>query len=225
MNKRNNFKLGIGVFAMLFTILAITVVVCAQLYPRLKISIFRYDKTDSDKHVEKFSNFRGIITDKIVRLSEELEEIDQNLSYLKNLTINFVTDLDSNKHVVFRGSLQDLQNHWQRTGSLEVFRGRIRTDGNLYSVRSKIYLGDLKGHLNEATITVDLPIKDEEFDTTRDTHSAVTLYALAMDARERRRPKTEINALLAEALNRLPEDHENISGMKVLKEAIDQALK
>ena len=91
-------------------------------------------------------------------------------------------------------------------------------------MRSKIYLGNLKGHLNDATITVDLPIKDEEFDTTRDTHSVVTLYALAMDARQMNRPENEINALLAEALSRFPDNHENMPGMTALKEAITQIL-
>jgi hypothetical protein len=107
---------------------------------------------------------------------------------------------------------------------LQVFWGRVRSSDSNFYVRSEIFLGDLKGYLKQDSITLDLAIVDDEFDTTRDSHTIITLYALGMDALARGRPNNEVVFFLSEANARLPDLTENMLGIADLKKAIKTAL-
>lgn len=194
--------------------------VLAQSAPRLMISIFKYSGIRTERHKSEFKAFKEIIVAKILKLTQEVEAKGTNFSYVSGLTPNFVSDLASDEHVPFTGSQKDLHDHWYSSGALEVLLGRIRSTGSAFSVRSEVFLGDLKGNLKKSFVTLDLPIVDDQFDTTRDSHTIVTLYALAMDAQKRSRPRSDVLAFLSEAYGRLPDLPEQMPGIYDLKQAI-----
>ncbi len=177
----------------------------AQDPPRLSIEIFKYSGLEDDTSEKKFKTFVEIIRDKISRLSEEIESKYSAYNQLNDLALNIVKDADSGEHAAFEGTSNDLYNHWNSSNALEIFLGRLRVQDSTYSVRSKVFLGDLKGALESKTVDIDLLISDEEFDTTKDSHSIITLYALAIDAKRRGQPDEEVLSLLSEAYSRLPE--------------------
>jgi len=70
--------------------------------------------------------------------------------------------------------------------ALQLLRGRVwagEKPGQPYRVESLIYIGSLRGSFPHAEVVVKLPIKPEQVPTTNDSHSAVTYFALAMEAR------------------------------------------
>lgn len=224
MRKRHAILLGFGI---LLGIGSLVILLCNALAdtPRLTISIFKYGGITTPKQEKEFGAFKDIIIAKIVKLTQELEAKGSQFSYVSSLRANFVHGVTSDEHLPFRGSGQDLYDHWYSSGALQVMWGRIRSSDSKSSVRSEIFLGDLKGALDAPSLTLDLPIVDEEFDTTRDSHTVTTLYALAMDAEKRGRPKDEVLMFLSEAYGRLPDLPQDIPGMKGLKEAILQSIK
>ncbi|VAV85114.1 hypothetical protein MNBD_DELTA01-217 [hydrothermal vent metagenome] len=191
--------------------------------PRLSIEIFKYNGLEDDTREKKFKTFVEIIHDKISRLSEEIEYKYDGINQLNDLALNIVKDADSGEHAPFEGTGNDLYDHWNSSNALEVFIGRLRVQDSNYSVRSKVFLGDLKGALESKTVAIDLPISDEEFDTTRDSHSIITLYALAIDAKRRGQPDQEVLSLLSEAYSRLPESSQ-MSMLIDLETAIKETI-
>ena len=196
----------------------------AENAPRLTISIFKYSGIRTERHENEFDAFKEIIVAKILKLTQEFETKGNRFDYISHLTPSFVSDLASNKHLPFIGSQKDLYDHWYSSGALEVLLGRIRSTGSIFSVRSEVFLGDLKGNLENPSLTLDLSIVDEQFDTTRDSHTLITLYALAMDAQGRGRPKDEVLTFLSEAYGRLPDLCEDMPGIKDLKKALIMAI-
>jgi hypothetical protein len=194
--------------------------VMAQSVPRLIISIYKYSGIRTQRQESEFDAFKEIIEAKILKLSQEIGVEGTSLDYVSRLMPSFVSDLASNENLPFTGSRKDLYDHWYTSGALEVLLGRIRSTGSVFSVRSEVFLGDLKGNLKKESVTLDLPISDEQFDTTRDSHTIATLYALAVDAQKRKRPDNEVFAFLSEAYERLPDLPEQMPGIRELKKAI-----
>ncbi|MBA7678840.1 hypothetical protein ES703_87118 [subsurface metagenome] len=115
----------------------------------------------------------------------------------------------------------------QRT-VLNLMRGSIISDDGLtYIVYSCFYLGKLRAYLPHEVITVELPIKSTEFANTKDSHTLVILYALAMDARSLGYPKDRIALFLKAAENKISDLERrrgSLSGdLAGLKRAIRQA--
>lgn len=195
-----------------------------EIKPRLFVSIFKYSKVHSDQEENKFKEFIEIISAKILKLAEELKIKGEKFNYLGQLKTSMVLDEKTGKHKIFEGSMQELDEHWKKSWALEVLNGRLRNQDNIISVRSNIFLGELQGDLAEPIIILDLPISDDEFDSTRDSHSLVTLYAMAMDAKKRGRPPYEIISILSEA-NAIAEDFKKEKpGIEKLQSAIKKSL-
>lgn len=143
--------------------------------PRLIIPLFKYAGTEVGEAQNQFSQFKGIIVRKLTTLIDEL----QDYAYLSKLDIHLpggspISDTLTNpekRHV-----------YWRDTNALELLRGTL-WQGNPYFVDSEIYIGDLRGNFPRREVHTRLLIAPENVPSTNDTHSLVTYYALAMDAR------------------------------------------
>jgi hypothetical protein len=98
---------------------------------------------------------------------------------------------------------------WEKPGVLALFDGLVskaRAEG--YMIRSSIFLGDLgvnaPGGRSIDIVFVDMPLDANEFERIADTHSAVTLLGLALDAREAGLPTTFYMDVASQALEILP---------------------
>jgi hypothetical protein len=149
----------------------------AQADDRTEIHMFRYAGTNDQPAMGAFLDFRDIISQKLLLLAREVTEFDTATNRLR---ITQVRD-QAGDWTAFSADLSMLEGYWRDHGPLGVLLGRIRQRSDGFAVGSSMYLGPLQGDLPQAFVDIDLPIADEQFDTTRDSHSVVTLYALAIE--------------------------------------------
>jgi hypothetical protein len=195
--------------------------------PRVEVALFKYHGAVSghDSGV-KFDVFRGLVEQKIANLRNEvLQDRESRSNALGNL---------SDVHLNYRGD--DLFGvpsdvaRWlhNETRVLNVMRGSIVSDdGRNYIVVSRFHLTGPAESGALHTVTVTLPVKSAEFANTRDTHTLVILYALAMEARRAGRLPDEIALFLAAARNIIA-DLERRSGaltgdLSQIKAAVERA--
>ncbi len=192
--------------------------------PRVSLHFFKYSGVHDTNEVAKnqFDDFKDIIYAKISSISEELSS-RQHFSELIKLGPFFPRDENGN-HVEWEGNNAKLLERWRNARTLEIFLGRIRIENDNYSVRSRVYLGDLRTALDSKFITIDLLIADDQYDTTVDSHSVAILYALAMDARERCRPEFEVLELLSAARERLADVPSSVEGVEKLRAAVESGF-
>lgn len=201
----------------------------ASAEPRVKIVLFKYLGALEGHANVKFDAFRGILKQKLLNLKKEVSQasVDEqveglDLGYLDKVYIRF-RDKDT-----FR-NLEDIDK-WMKSQPtvLSLLRGSIISDDNTtYTVYSHFYLGELKEHYPRDVITVRLPVKGTEFANTKDSHTLVILYALAMDAKRVGYGKNHIALFLKAAKDKIADIKRragNLSGdLAGLEGAISQA--
>lgn len=189
---------------------------------RLSIHIYKYTGIHSDQETQYFDEFKAIVQAKILTLSEELTEF--NVEYTKLAPFYVINQ--NGKHIEFTGSTFDLQNRWEISNVLEILHGRVRANNKQYSVKSRVFFGNLSTDLGSKFLSIELPIDDEQYETTKDSHSIAILYALALDARNRCRPENEVIALLSNAYEKLKDipDSPKLAGIEKLRNAVETAL-
>ncbi len=143
--------------------------------PRLKIVVYRYGGPEGGS---AFLQFHSCLRRKIRHLYTTMLDRSKDASYLKNLTV-----LEPKDHPP--GSVADFETEWQTVRALEVLDGSIFKEQDGYWATTSIYLGDLadyKGFLPRKELVVEVRVNRQEYKRLFDSHSAVTLYALAIDA-------------------------------------------
>lgn len=195
--------------------------------PRVEVALFKYHGAvgGHDSGV-KFDVFRGLVEQKIVNLRKEiLQDRESRAGALGNL---------SDVHLNYRGDDLFAQPsdvaRWldNEARVLNVMRGSIVSDdGRNYVVVSRFHLTGPAEPGALQTVTVTLPVKSAEFANTRDTHTLVILYALAMEARRAGRLPDEVAMFLGAARNIIA-DLERRSGaltgdLSLMKSAVERA--
>lgn len=171
----------------------------AQQRPRTDIWIFQYGGAElSDEHNQAFSAFLSMLHGRKLSLIGELTELDSRLAYLEELSHLAVKDL-AGKPVEFRGSRSDLKRRWRDDGTLTLLYGLIRKPSAEFKVRSQFYYGDLHGELATTDVGVEADFKIEDFALASESHTAATIYAIAMEAAARGLPNQTVVALLNKA--------------------------
>jgi hypothetical protein len=168
--------------------------------PKSEVAVFQYaGVVEGHTSGEQFSVFRGILNDKILQLRREVLQGDsQALAYLNDVHVSF---RDKDSFTTTEGINKWLKNQ----GSvLCVLRGTIISDDDAtYMVKSNIHLGELRGHFPYDVVRITLPISVKEFSNSRDSHSVVILYALAMDAKRLGYDRSHVARFLTAANNKL----------------------
>jgi len=93
---------------------------------------------------------------------------------------------------------------WRRLDALLLLDGLIVVHAGISTAKSGIYFGDLiRGApgLPTELIHIDLPLRAEEYGSIVDTHSAATLYSLALDAKRAHLPRDYYVRIAARALD------------------------
>lgn len=189
--------------------------------------LFRYDGIDrtGDKATREaaFERFRNMLRDRMLSLSGELSDQDKAFGYLLKLEQSPALDNDK-KHTRFVGPLAALEAEWNSRHALQILVGRIGASGSIFKVRTRFYFGDLHGHLPSRQLQLEFPISEDEFDTTADSHTLATLYAVAMDAKRRKSETSKIIKLMHLARQYGQGVPNNILGIPELKQAIERSL-
>jgi hypothetical protein len=161
----------------------------------VKIPVYKYTG-DTPSAAYRFDYFQSIMAETFQRIAAKFSGSD-NARYLERLTVSPITAANPPNR-------NDIKSLWQSESALEVMNGLIEERPDGYWVTSKIFIGDL-GHVGSyfgsEEVTVHLRVSGEEYNSIVDSHSLVTLFALAMDAMRLRMPPNYTISLLAEAEN------------------------
>ena len=196
----------------------------AQNIPRTSLFVYKYSGAHSEEQRNALEDFEDMLRDRLITLSEEIMEQWPNFDYFSYLRITKVID-SRGEHIEFQGNLVDLSSKWQERGTLELLAGRIRGDEAPFVARSRIYLGELGEGLGNRSIKFDLLIDPDAFECASDSHTAITLYALAMDANSRTDSGELSHYLLQRALAYARGLPNSALGIEPLTNAILAALK
>lgn len=150
--------------------------------PRTEVSLFKYrGAQEGQLSGVKFEVFRGILDRKILKIRREILQtatLSEDLLYLKEVRIDYRNE----DTFETEGDVENWMKLQART--LGVLRGSIVSDDdNTYVVFSEFHLRIPQSFLPYNVITVQLPVKSSEFANSKDSHSVVILYALALDAK------------------------------------------
>ena len=157
----------------------------SQADKRTELHLFQYGRTNTDQLKTAFYDFRDLLSEKLPMLSAELVQ-EVNIPALSQLRLNPVIGengelLRPNTRV---GSLDDKRQYWSETGALGVLTGYVTLQETIPYVHTTFYWGKLRGAYLAETITLKLPVVGESFDSTYDSHSVATLYALAHEIKQ-----------------------------------------
>ena len=148
--------------------------------PRGTVVLFDYSGAEQGEARNRYSLFKGVLRDKMAVWFEELGDLRRVAPFLGELKLHPRGNASLPDTLAGPG---DVEEYWRRNPALELLRGGVISQNGTFSVQSRIYLGDFKGGLEPASVSVRLPIVSSEFANASDSHSLVTYYALAMQAK------------------------------------------
>ena len=154
---------------------------------RLRVSLFKYEPCD-----QKYEVFAAVLSSKVNEIPAMLISKDHRCGYTAGLKL-------VKEETPFAMSLEEANQYWHKTYSLQLLRGMCSTKGEDVYVISQVFLGDLHGPLG-SIVRIEFKVDPEEFANTRDMHTLLLIYSLAKDAQARGLSKDMIIAYLSEAL-------------------------
>lgn len=162
--------------------------------PRAKVYLFDYGGAESADARDRHSQFQAAMLDKAERWGEELSRLGVGADYLEQLQV-----IKAGKDAL-AGKPALVGRYWKDSHALQLMSGIVDGSSGQYSVRSRMYLGELRGGLESSSLIVAMPITASQFGNVMDSHSIVTFYALAVDA-ERRHCDRAVAIALLNSLN------------------------
>jgi hypothetical protein len=183
---------------LLFGPMSAATTACDSAPVRNTIVLFDYSGAEHGEARNQYSLFKAALRDKIQVWFDELAELRSSAPFLRDLTLH---PAGGPLPDTLAGPA-DVEKYWRSTRALELLRGGILPDNGSYSVKSRIYLGELSAGLGSTSVSVSLPITAGEFANANDSHSLVTYFALAMEAKRLNCPPGVRVGLLGKALEK-----------------------
>jgi hypothetical protein len=195
----------------------------AQRGPRTDIWTYQYGGVDiSDRHNKAFSAFKSMLRGRMLTLAGELTALAGELAYLNGLDHLDVKDRDG-RLVEFKGNPNKLKERWNNEGTLALIHGMIRERTARFRVRSQFYYGDFHGELDTSDLRLETEFSLEDFELASESHTAATIYAIAMEAEARGVSDPTVLALLNKAKS-YALGIDDAEGIAPLSEAIEKSL-
>jgi hypothetical protein len=168
--------------------------------PRLTISLFQYHGVVDQTRKSYFSQFRGILSETIENLAGRSAQ-STRLKDLAKLNLSPAGDATPPEEPA---DILRTQEYWCNTASLQLLRGNlIPAEAGGYLVRSRVFLGDLKGELPQSTVTLEFPLDAKSYRLASEAHFLLLYYSLAMDYVDHRADGPVVAELLASALDQV----------------------
>lgn len=197
--------------------------ISASVQPRLIIPLFRYAGSTESVASNNFSLFQAVITTKLNALVGEVQQrvsmqgdastsngaTDIGLGYLRALQLYIPQDGPIPDSL---NTPEKLETYWRKQNALQLLRGELWS-GKPYFVDSHIFVGDLRGDFPSTVINVRLAIRPELIGNNNDSHSLVTYYALAMDAKRLKCDPAIVRNLLSRAWSVMQDLNRREGGM------------
>jgi hypothetical protein len=165
---------------------------CDATSPRNELRIFQY-VVKTDEEASRFLKFHQILFENLLELSREA-----SVEGLK------VSPSPSRKPPKAPDSLNGMKAGWEDSwcAALLLLSGSLDREGGAYQVDSLIYWGQLKPDGMQEYIKARMPITPQGQLTANDTHSLITMFTLAMDAKRRQAHSSVVLKLFQLARNK-----------------------
>lgn len=154
----------------------------AMAQSKTDIYMFRYNVALDDGNTEledhRLSEFVKIIRDKLRQLSHAPDVPADLKLELERLKLQKIENSQGDWSVNTL-SIEQMHSLWRQRNALGVFDGRIIKDDGVLKARTRVFFGDLNHSLTD-DLQIDLLLVDAQYDTTRDSHSAIVLYAMLL---------------------------------------------
>lgn len=187
---------------------------------RQTIVLFDYSGAEQGEAQNQYSRFKGVLRDKTIVWGDELADLSEAAPFLGDLGLG-----GPFPDTLTRPS--DVKEYWRRNQALELLRGSVFPVDDSFSVTSRIYLGELSGGLGSTSVSVSLPISPDEFGNANDSHSLVTYYALAMEAKRLQCAPGVVVGLLGKAREKAADlDRRNMGDPEIqrIRQAVEAEL-
>lgn len=194
--KRLLAAIALGAFALVAAADAAQAACKPKPAPRVEVRIFRYGGVESDTARNKFSLFHRILVEKLKHLQYEAISAEVGTGYLDKLRI---IPRDIASIPLPPEGVREQKTGWEMWNALVLLSGGLDEERGVYQVTSSIYWGDLKPEGLPETIYARMPVTPEGQRNASDTHSLITLLALAIDAKRRECPSALVLHLLQRA--------------------------
>lgn len=148
---------------------------------RIELRMFKYYGAESGPAQDKFSLFYQILIEKLKHIQDEANSPDVDTKYLDKLKII----PDFTKLELPPKEIDKLKAIWDSVPALFLLSGALDLEGTTYYVDSSIYWGGLKPAGLHDYIYARMPVTPAGQRNALDTHSLITFFALAMDAKRR----------------------------------------
>lgn len=170
---------------------------------RTELHLFQYGRANSDRLKIAFLDFRDLLLEKMPKLAVEVQR-ESIIEPLDRLALKQIKLPDGSLETadVKVGNVDKRRKYWLETGALGVLTGYVREDDGRPWVHTSFFWGTLRGPWGTETIDLVLPVDGAAFDTTNDSHSVATLYALAQQIGEDCARDQDGFRLLSEAAKR-----------------------
>jgi hypothetical protein len=188
---------------------------------RTVISMYNYDGVEDNMRRSKFGQYKGILKRRINRIAEQLgsQNRGKEFEYIRKLVL-IEAEQDA-------GSLARRTQIWNNTNSLQLLSGVVFVEGDAVTVMTEVFIGLSQEYFESPSIEIELNVSPEEYRKTSDIYSALTLYALLVDAIEKQPPHIASHYL--SEVNNYIEDLDQQATLTIkLKEALkvsEQILK
>lgn len=171
---------------------------CASPEPaRLELRMYKYNGAIAGDALSRFSSLHGIIREKLRLIKDDTIAEGIDVKYLEKLTVKpmIFDKMEPPPDDAGLAATWELQRR-----HLLLMYGDIQPEGNgSYQALSTLYLGGLGPQPIGKFVKADMPITPDGSKNARDTHSMVTLVALALDAMQRRCDPAVVRHLLGKA--------------------------
>ncbi|WP_422040610.1 hypothetical protein [Roseibium sp.] len=121
-----------------------------------------------------------ILTHKLFNLSEVSGISKETKDIISSVDLELVKS-DDGIWVSNRGySPNELMEFWRSEDALQLFFGRVFEKDSTVVARTSVHFGGLSHGLPQNGYRMEIPLTQDQYDTTRDSHSAVIMYALSL---------------------------------------------
>jgi hypothetical protein len=196
----------------------------AQEPPRKNTQYFPFERPDPATSERVFDSFIVFTRNLINTYGEQLKEMSAKggeqkpLDHLSSLK---VMPNSSPTQVITTSKLQDL---WIKPQVLQIWTGNVFHDAGQNIVVTDAYLGDAKGQLPQKQIQLEQVYSYRAIKENKNSHLALTVYALAMDLKNKDYSADTVLTFLQEAQLLASVLDDSIEGHKALKDAIDASI-
>ena len=178
-----------------------------------RINTFVHPYAGGAEQFEKFSNLARF---QLGTLGEQLDQLAPGEG-LDALTFKLVSAAPPDSNEKFDAA-------WKSPQTLQIWSGNVEIENDQVAIVTFAYLGEVLGKLATPRVDLEQELSRRQNRNVKNSHMAITAYALAMDLQNNGKPASTVLRILNEAQERAGELDTEVAGHRALQEAIAASI-